>query len=131
MKVLPKNMVNERDTLCTRLRTTFRILESAVETYNETLAAHWKPVDAAIHAYNAVQADVNEWQETVAGDIQSSIDDHSNRWRESERGQEYIRWQQAYENTDLETVDLEQPETPEIVVSDQADIVEWLPEEIS
>ena len=129
MKKLSRIMLTERGNVCDRLRTAFEALEKAVDTFNETMTAQWEDVDAATTIYNAVVAEAREWFENVANEIQEEIDSHNEKWQDSERGQAYMAWQVEYEQVDLEEIEMEQPQSLELGVSDQSEILEGLPEE--
>lgn len=129
MKTLTKDDRSTRTTLCTRLHDTYVALETSVETLATSLESAWSAVIEAQDAYNAAVDEANAWREEVASAIQWTIDEHSDRWQESTTGQAYQQWLAEWEGADLERIDLQMPETPNLEVDDQSERLEALPEE--
>ena len=129
MKRISKQQIAEREGLCHRLETLFGQLESAVEGFNESVAELWVVVDAAQAKYNEAIEDAQGWCDNIASEIQSTFEDHSERWQEGDTGQTYSNWQAEYENAQFETSELEQPSSLDLEIGCQAELLVELPEQ--
>ena len=75
------------------------------------------PLTGAVEEYNAL---VNEWNEalqSIADDIEVTINDKSDAWQESERGQAFVAWKVDITDKMIYEVRppaLELPELPEV-----------------
>ena len=123
MKKISKDQIKRRDELQGKLQSLMADLETACEAYNETLREKWSAIDDALGAYNEAIGEVNEWQQEIASDIQSYMDDRSEKWLESDKASEYESWREEFED-EIEEVKLEQPE--ELGTSDLEDLSEAL-----
>jgi DNA repair exonuclease SbcCD ATPase subunit len=123
MKKISKDQIKRRDELQGKLQSLMADLETACEAYNETLREKWSAIDDALGAYNEAIGEVNEWQKEIASDIQSYMDDRSEKWLESDKASEYESWREEFED-EIEEVTLEQPE--ELDTSDLEDLSEAL-----
>ena len=82
----------------------YSALVSAMEEYNDSLSK-----------YNDVVGDVEAWRDEIVADMQTYMDEKSERWSDSENGQAYGDWKDTWESTDFQKLDaLEIPEEPEI-----------------
>ena len=123
MKKINKDQIKRRDELQGKLQSLMADLETACEAYNEALREKWSAIDDALGAYNEAIGEVNEWQQEIASDIQSYMDDRSEKWLESDKAYEYESWREEFED-EIEEVTLEQPE--ELDTSDLEDLSEAL-----
>ena len=123
MKKISKDQIKRRDELQGKLQSLMADLETACEAYNEALREKWSAIDDALGAYNEAIGEVNEWQQEIASDIQSYMDDRSEKWLESDKASEYESWREEFED-EIEEVTLEQPE--ELDTSDLEDLSEAL-----
>ena len=124
MKKLSKEQCAQRDEIAGRLRSRFSDLDLAVEAYNSAVEAAWAKVEETKNDYNEAIADANEWQQDVAADIQSYMDDRSEKWLEGEKGQAYESWRSEYEQ-EFPTADLDKPdELSTSDIEDAAEIIE-------
>jgi len=123
MKKISKDQIKRRDELQGKLQSLMADLETACEAYNEALREKWSAIDDALGEYNEAIGEVNEWQQEIASDIQSYMDDRSEKWLESDKAQEYESWREEFED-EIEEVKLEQPE--ELGTSDLEDLSEAL-----
>lgn len=102
-------------------------VEAAVVEFNETVQEAMPPVAEAVDRYNTAVQAAAELAEEVASDIQNFIDDKSEKWQESDRGQEYATWAEEWNSPDLfEEVKIEFPselETPEMEHGDTLDVL--------
>ena len=57
-------------------------------------AAAWAAVEAAVAAYNAALAEASEFAQEVSGRIGDDIDEKSEKWQESEKGEAAGAWRE-------------------------------------
>jgi uncharacterized protein with NRDE domain len=88
-------------------------LEQAVNAFNAAITEHFEKVQAAVDAYNESVSDAQSFMEEVATDIRSYIEDRSEKWQESDKGQEYSGWADEWEGT-LDTAEIGPPEEIEV-----------------
>ena len=129
MKKISKDLLKERDETCAKLREARSVLDGAVADFNNAMQAEWEKVSAAQDAYNEIRADAQSWMESVASDIQSYMDERSEKWQESDKAQEYDQWRSEFEG-DLEEASIEQPDELELDIEDAAESLEQMPEKI-
>ena len=129
MEKLTQTHLASRDTLVAALNETYEALEDAVSEYNTTLAEAWNEVLSAEEAYNAAVGEAQEWLKDRAAEIQAYIDERSEQWQASERGQAYTAWQDAFEVT-LDASDLPPPDELEMPGDNPAETLSDLPEEV-
>src|SRR5262245_1375935 len=111
MKGLNKNQQAQRDEFVNQLQKAhegvtakYSALVSAMEEYN-----------AELEKYNAVVVEAETWGSEVTGDMQSYMDEKSERWQESEAGTTYGEWKDTWEGIDYAQIDaMEIPNEPEI-----------------
>jgi hypothetical protein len=78
-------------------------LTEAIETYN-----------AVIASYNEVVTEATGFAEDMASAIGAYIDEKSEKWQDSDRGQAFTDWQDEFQNADFEEIDtVEVPNLPE------------------
>lgn len=111
-------------------------LEKAIEDYNDALQTTLDSLAEPLSDYNGALNDLREFAQEIASDIQSYVDERSDRWQEGERGEAYRSWQGEWESYDydLEEVEIEMPDRAELpplgefvlpeIVSDPADLEE-------
>lgn len=99
-----------------KLSTTLADLKAEIEAQRDIL-------NAKIEAFNEAVEETNGWVEDVARTIEEYIDERSEKWQESERGDAYGTWKDEWENFTLEIVDT----VEEIEFEDFADLLDALP----
>jgi DNA repair ATPase RecN len=125
------------ETFNTAIDEAWETLEAAIEAFNTTLEEKWEPIEQASNDYNEAVNDANAWKQDVAGDIQSYMDDRSEKWQEGEAAGRYTAWKEQFEE-EFETADLERPEPIEVEqpghidldLEDVAELLEQLPEQL-
>jgi methyl-accepting chemotaxis protein len=105
MKRLSQDQLAIRDDLSKRLREIADEIKEAVDDAN-----------TVIDKYNQILADVEEFRGEVVGEMETYIDDNSEKWRDSEAGSNYQDWKSRFEMLDL--TELHQIEVPKTVVDD-------------
>lgn len=88
-------------------------LTDAVNAYNEAMAKAFEAVAAARDAYNEAVSDARGMVEDLVSDRRSEWEDKSEKWQESDKGQDAERWISEWEGIDLEEVEVSEPEAIE------------------
>ena len=130
MNKLSKEQLTARDTLCEALRTSHAALTEALEAFNNVMDQAWPGAEEALADYNHLVAQANAWLGEIAGEMQEYMDERSEKWQESERGQAYDGWRQEFED-ELEEIELERPKELTLETDDQAERLEGCAEEFS
>ena len=103
-------------------------LEDAIGEFNAKREELKAPVEAAFNAYKEALAEAKGFAEDIASAAEGQIDDKSERWQESERGEAARSWQQEWEGAELDEPDDidfgDDLDTPDL---DHADTLENLP----
>jgi hypothetical protein len=120
MQKLTKEQVARKRELVDQLSGAAQDLQAAIATYNEKCAAEFSAVREAIDDYQAVVDEAQGFVEEVASDIGSYMDEKSEKWLESDRGQSYEQWKSEWENVEIPTVDIDEPEAIECDIDEMA-----------
>jgi len=129
MKKLDKETIAERDSICSRLRDAFDKANAAIEELNAAIIEKWDEVEEAVSSYNEAVSEADSWKESVASDIQSYMDDRSEKWQEGDKAQAYTSWKEAFEDT-FDAFEIEQPNGLDPIDEGLAELLEQLPEEV-
>ena len=116
-----------RDDCVAQLNELASELQAAIGTYNDALEELKNPVEAALAAYNDALAEAQGFVEDIASTAQGEFGDKSEKWQEGEKAEEANEWIGAWNEIDLEAIDLvyaEEIETPDL---DHASELEALP----
>lgn len=121
MKKLSKTDIKERDELVSYLRTKSEVVHDRVQEVNEAIQS----LNDAISDYNATINDANEWAQQLVGQMEDFKEAKSEKWQDSDTGQQYDSWIQQWAD-DLEEID----EVPDVDAPDMnaADDLENRPE---
>jgi hypothetical protein len=84
-------------------------LNGAVARFNELLAQEWAAVEKEAEALNAAVVDLNAFREEVTQGMEDFAGERSEKWQESEAGQNYAAWMEQWEGLRVEEVELERP----------------------
>ena len=96
------------------IRKTRDELDAAVEKFNARNAESLVPVEAAIDKLNAALIAAAEWRDGVTQEMERYAVDRSERWRESEAGQNFKLWKDQFLGLFLDEIELEKPDDLEI-----------------
>src|SRR5215510_15034516 len=127
MQALSKAQLVTLKTLFETLTTRYEAFEEAVDDFNATQAEAWNEVLAAEEAYNEAVTTANEWLGEVKEAIEEYVNERSEKWQESDRGQAYAAWLEAF-SVELEESDLSEPAELTLDVDNAAGMLEDLPE---
>jgi hypothetical protein len=108
------------------------VLDAAVEAYNEAVLAAHETLAEAVGAYNEVLAEAAEHVSDIESRFADEIGEKSEKWREGDRGQaaEDVRSQWEGAASELEPIELDEPEPLELDCEDHAELLGSLPDEI-
>jgi uncharacterized protein with von Willebrand factor type A (vWA) domain len=123
MKALSKDELEQRAALIERWKEKLAAVEEQRAKVDEMIDDLNRMVDEA----NEVIDDARRWAEDIARVIDEYIDERSEKWQESERGEAYAQWRAEYENLQTEDMDhfaLEENPQPDLETD-----LENLPEE--
>lgn len=88
-------------------------LESAIGGYNETVNAAKQKVEDALKKLNDAISSADNWRDGIHADQESYFEDRSEKWQESDAGQNYSAWMDEW-SQEFEQVELEYPEELEM-----------------
>jgi len=119
MQKLSKAQIKERDDLSAKLSEAGDVLNAAITKYNEAIKAAYEDVEKAMSEFNTAVIEARDFVEQVHSDIENYYDDKSEKWQESERGQNYSSWRDAWSEaiSELNEVEYSEPDS-----FDEADI---------
>ena len=129
MKTIPKEMRKTKDELVEKLREAAEQVTEAVNTFNNTLSEERAKVEAALEQYNEVLVEAECFRDEATADMDSYFSERSEKWQESDAGQNYEAWQSTWENTDFVEVVVDFPEEvgePDMAAADE---LEQLPDD--
>jgi hypothetical protein len=109
MQKLTKEQVARKRELVDKLSGAGQELQAAIIAYNEKCEAEFSSVREAIDDYQTVVDEARSFAEEIAGDIAGYMDEKSEKWLESDRGQAFEQWKSEWENIDIYDVDLDEP----------------------
>lgn len=127
MTKLTKKDIAERDNLTAELRDKRATLDEAIEAYNTAAATAWSTVEEALAAYNEAFVPAVAWVEEKGDAIAEYIGGKSDKWQESNRGEQFGTWREAFERFDGDAIELDKPEELELAYDDHADLIDDLP----
>jgi len=109
------------------LRSKLREAADEIVTAYGPLNSEVANINTLLEAYNQLLTEANGVIEDIASEVQSEIDDKSEKWQEGDRGQAIIDWQSDLENFEFEALEmLDDIEVPEL---DHDGQLENLPEQ--
>jgi hypothetical protein len=111
------------------LRFKLRDKADEIDAMSEPLAEMVSQVNDLIREYNEIVTEANGVLEDITSEVTNAIDEKSERWQESERGEAIISWRDELENAQMEEV--EEIEVPAMPTLDHDGQLENVPEEAS
>lgn len=121
---LSKQDVERRDEYVKELRAAADVVEDAINVFNASMRDSWETAKQAIGKYNEIIAGVAGWRDDLVNQLESDIEEKSERWQDSEKGQSANDWKSEWENLDLETYDIDMPDEVESETLSHADDLE-------
>lgn len=109
MKSLSKQDIARIGDLGSELETLRGKVEDAVR---ELIDTHVAAVNELIATYNEKATEANGVASDIASEIETYMDERSDKWRESEKGEAYSSWLQAWQEVDFAEIDQIEVEDP-------------------
>lgn len=125
---LPKKTVDKINDASAILREKLDDVMSAFENFIKSYEVEQVKVMAAISDYNDAVSNAESLREEIASDLQSVYDDKSERWQESDAGQNLSSMIDEWTGVEFEPMEYEWPDVPDPVM-EHADTLEGLPTE--
>lgn len=120
---LTKEEKQSRDEHDEKLRTAHETVVASIKAYNEAREKLWQDISDAATAFDEAH--------DVGSRLSDEFSDKSEKWQESDRGQEVQNFFGEYENFSLETLDLEDPGDINEPDAPSESFFEGLPEEVN
>lgn len=122
MKKLSKSDIARRAEIATKLAEAL----SAVEDEHNVLQEAMNAYNAKVADYNEALAEANGFVEDIANEIQSYMDDRSEKWHEGDTGEMYATWVDGW--TSYAPEDMDEGEMPPLPSPSDGDDLEALAE---
>lgn len=130
MKRLSKAESKEKAALVAALNVAKEKLEHAITNFNAAMLAAQAPVNAAVKEYNEAVDNAKGFCDDIYTALDSYFSERSDRWVESDAGQNYACWSSDWQDIGMDEIEVEFPmemDTPEL---DHADNLEAISEEV-
>lgn len=125
---LTKDESAQRDKILAELNETRDVLEAAISAYNSVVEEAKPPVEEALEKYNAVVERAQSFAVDIANQAETDIDEKSEAWQESERGEAAVEWKDEWLDAEFSAYELEFPDELQFDQPDHAETLEGLPE---
>lgn len=125
---LTKTQLAERDRIIKALEISADKVSSAIENYNAAVGIAFLAVTEAEDEYNATIREAIAFAEDIASELEVALDDKSDRWRESGRGQSCQSFADEWAGVSLSEIDTDAPVAIDVPDMDAASIIEAMPE---
>jgi hypothetical protein len=110
MKVFTRQEQQDIDAQADAAGDAAKALETAIDAYNKALEEPKAAVEAALAEYNSKLADLRETFEGLKSNAEQYQSERSERWQESQNGQQYQSWIDSMAVDGIDDVDLDMPE---------------------
>lgn len=110
MKKITKADQARLDEVSAALQTKAKKLEDAVTLYNAKLAELFAPVQAAVDEFNTELNAAREFRDEVVQRMDDYASDKSDKWSESESGENFASWKSQWEELELDDLEVEEPD---------------------
>lgn len=111
-KSLSAAIVKRRAEFLDKLRQAKDSLEAAVERFDREMAVNRENVEERLNAYNTILACLRDLRDETVSDLEAVAEDKSDRWQESQAGQDHAAWVERLNDVELDDVEVEFPEEP-------------------
>jgi hypothetical protein len=92
----------------------FKKLETAIEEYNDATRGAWEDVETALGSLNETATETVETVQGWGEEITAYVEEKSERWQESDRGEAFIAWGEEFENFSIDVPEIDEPTPTEI-----------------
>jgi seryl-tRNA synthetase len=106
-------------------------ITAAANTYNDEVAELRPSVEEAVTEFNNLLGEIRQLVSDIVTRGNESIDQKSDKWQESEKGEAAREWVDAWDGLDLSDLDFSWPDELEIDVPEYDSELEDLPKEMN
>lgn len=120
MKMLSDADQKVRDALLQRLADRRAELEAAITQANAVIDEKAQVIEDAVASVNEVIRELDGWRDDLRGQMQDHFDGRSEKWQETDAGQDYLSWLDEW-GEPIEEIEVEMPgkiEMPEDVATE-------------
>lgn len=128
---LDKRDRKRRDEIVERLLASREKLEVAISDYNDAIEKAQTDLEEHIDDYNLILDDAIGLVDDVVSQAESDMEERSEKWQESDRGQAVQTWIDAIREIDLEAIKIDFPDPIEMAEEElsHADQISDMPDE--
>jgi len=127
MKSLTREQIQTKLKLAQQLAEAGEDLQETIHRFNATLHIASAEIQALQGRFNELVQEAQGFVQSIHDEQETYRDDRSDRWNESDAGQTYEVWMDAWDAS-LEEIDLDLPEEIAEVPLDALEILRDLPE---
>jgi DNA-binding transcriptional MerR regulator len=98
MKLIPKETREQIDALVDELEARSALVREAIEDFNAELEQQRHGVEERISQYDAIVVDLMKIYDGLRAEAEAYYDTRSEKWQDSDAGQEYAAWIEALAN---------------------------------
>lgn len=122
-----------RDQIQTKLKFAYQLsdvgedIQDSIKRYNQLIEAARTEIEGLVGRYNELVQDAQGMMEGIHDEQEAYKGDRSDRWQDSDAGQAYTEWMDAWA-VDLEEMDIVLPDEIEEPSLDALDVLRDLPD---
>jgi tRNA U54 and U55 pseudouridine synthase Pus10 len=105
MTKLNKKQIKEQAEIVAEIRKSGEALQTAVRAYDVDKTSSWEAIRAAQKAYNETADKACEFCSNIAEQIGAYMDERSEKWQDSDKGQAFSDWKDAWESFECDPVE--------------------------
>ncbi len=129
MRRLSKEQRKRKDDLVKAMAAQEDAYSTALCVYNERVAEAFAEVERERGEYDGAQANIRDFMQELAADMEAYQDEKSDAWREGEAGERYEEWRQRWEDEIGEPEELEAPPSLDEPSETVSSVFDDLPDE--
>lgn len=124
---LTQKEITDREGIKTELENAWTAVEDAVAEYNETVNEAKSKITSVVESYNNVLGEAAVWSASIMERLNCEFEEKTEKWQESERGQNVSAMISEYENFSLDDISVDWPD--DLAIENPEPDLEALPEE--
>lgn len=113
MKKIDKQSRARKSALADSLDEKHHALDDAISLFNAAVREAWQALNPAVESYNEIVREVEEFKTEIAAEIESYVDERSERWQASDAASSYEEWKRLYDEA-FDEVSLDEPDDIEL-----------------
>jgi hypothetical protein len=110
VKNLTKAQLIKKTELTDAIQKAQEVLEAKIATFNEIKATEWCEVEDALAKLNDEVEEFNDFRQEIVDEQNEYYEGKSERWQESDAGQDYDAWRQEWDNEISTANDIDEPD---------------------